>query len=103
MTINILKKAIEQRKKVEIIYENSVRTVDPYLIGINQKDHISLRAFQTGGQSSSGNLPSWRLFLIEKIEAIKILDEHFAISTQYNPNDKQMKQIHYRIERNLTE
>jgi predicted DNA-binding transcriptional regulator YafY len=103
MVVNILKEAIEKRKKVEIIYENSVRIVDPYLVGINQKDHISLRAFQTGGQSSSGNLPSWRLFLIEKIDAIKILDEQFALNSQYNPNDKQMKQIHYRIERESTE
>jgi predicted DNA-binding transcriptional regulator YafY len=99
MTINILKEAIEKRKKVEIIYENSVRIVDPYLVGINQKDHISLRAFQTGGQSTSGNLPSWRLFLIEKIDAIKILDEQFPINSLYNPNDKQMKQILFRIEK----
>ena len=45
MVVNILKEAIEKRKKIEIVYENSVRIVDPYLVGINQKDHISLRAF----------------------------------------------------------
>jgi len=99
MIIDQLKVAIGNKKKLQIVYENSTRIIDPYLVGINQKDHILLRAFQTGGFSSSGKLPSWRLFSIDKILEVTQLDESFTIDRLYNPNDKQMKKILFRIEK----
>lgn len=100
MVVNTLKEAIEKRNRIELIYENSVRIVEPYLVGINEKNHVALRAFQTGGYSSSGNLPSWRLFLIDKIEGAQILDERFTINSMYNPDDRNMRQILFRVEKN---
>ncbi|HAC15643.1 MAG TPA: hypothetical protein DCE78_06835 [Bacteroidetes bacterium] len=100
MVIKTLKEAIEKKKRIEIIYEKSVRIVEPYLVGINEKSHVALRAFQTGGFSSSGKLPAWRLFLIDRIEAAQILDEHFEINSLYNPDDRNMTQILFRVERN---
>ena len=100
MVVNTLKEAIEKQKRIELIYEKSVRIVEPYLVGVNEKNNVSLRAFQTGGYSSSGNLPAWRLFLIDKIERVEILDEKFEINSMYNPEDSKMTQILFRIDRN---
>jgi predicted DNA-binding transcriptional regulator YafY len=99
MIIDQLKVAIENKKKIQIVYEDSLRIIDPYLVGINQKDHTLLRAFQTGGFSSSGKLPSWRLFSIDKITEVIPLDESFTINELYNPNDKQMRKILFRLEK----
>ncbi|WP_368293881.1 WYL domain-containing protein [Dehalobacter sp. TBBPA1] len=93
-----LRNAIKELKKVRISYEGTERIVHPYLIGINKKGNESLRAYQVGGFSSSGHLPEWRLFLLDQIDFVEIIDEYFQIKNDYNPDDKGMTQIIYRIE-----
>lgn len=90
--------AIKELKQVRLFYEGTERIVHPFLIGINKKGNEALRAYQVGGYSSSGDLPAWRLFLLDRIDLVEIIDENFQIRDDYNPDDKGMTQIIYRIE-----
>jgi len=93
---NLLKKAIESRKPIEFEYnrEGKVcgkRIGNPHVLFIYPNgDTMEIHIFQTGGVSDSGlnvGLP-WRLFIVEFIENIKILNDEpsFNIAEGYNPN-----------------
>ncbi len=97
MVLSKLETAIKERKKVSLMYKGVLRIIEPYLVGINTKGNESLRAYQIGGYSSSGNLPAWRLFLFEDIEDIEVLDDHFEINDKYNHNDRGMRSILFRV------
>ena len=90
--------AIKEQKKVRLYYEGTERIVHPFLIGINKRGNESLRAYQVDGYSSSGELPAGRLFLLDRIDFVEIIDEKFPIRDDYNPDDKGMIKIIYRIE-----
>ncbi len=94
-----LKEAMKGLKKVIVNYKGTNRVIEPYLTGINFKGNEVLRAYQVSGYSSSGDLPAWRLFLIADINNVDVLEEYFEINDQYNPNDKAMKAILFRVER----
>ena len=95
--LNLLKRAINEKRRIAFQYQGNPRTVEPHLVGINSKLNEALRAFQTGGKSTSGRLPAWKMFLIKDIENIEILNEVFEINPQFNPDDKQMKSILFRV------
>lgn len=89
--------AIKRKKQVNILYKGQIRKINPHLLGINTKGNESLRAFQVGGYSESGNVPSWRLYLINEIESVQILDTGFETNPMYNRDDKGMVKIICRI------
>lgn len=81
--------AIERQVTIEISYKGSWRTVEPHLIGINQKGNVCLSAFQLAGGSGQ----SWRAFLINEINEIHLTDEAFSVRDGYNSQDSTMKAI----------
>ena len=53
---------------------------------------LLLRCYQTGGDSSRGGIPDWRLFLVTKIAQLRVLEEHFLQPAPgYKRNDNAMK------------
>ncbi|WAI01556.1 WYL domain-containing protein [Methanogenium organophilum] len=89
--------AIKSKKQVNILYDGQIRKINPHLIGINEKGNKALRAFQVGGYSKSGNLPAWKLYLLNEIRNVQVLDTTFSTHPQYNPNDNAMIKFVCRI------
>jgi hypothetical protein len=95
--IRTLELAINGKKRIALQYQGTQRIVEPHLVGVNSKMNEALRAFQIGGHTSSGALPAWRMFLLRDIESIEILNESFQMHPQFNPDDKQMSSILFKV------
>ena len=61
-----IRAAIAARCLLEFVYEGHSRIVEPHDYGL-QHGVAKLLAYQRGGTSRSGRLPSWRLFLVSKM------------------------------------
>lgn len=85
----VLVEAVKMARIVDILYKGSWRTVEPHLIGVNQKGNVCLSAFQISGGSGF----SWRAFLLKEIGQVALRDEVFEIRDGYNPNDSTMLSI----------
>ena len=86
--------AIAQKRIITFWYENNQRTVEPWLLGYNQKQHLALSAWQLSGGSAIG----WREFLVSNISGLAITDRTFLNARQdYNPNDVRMVRILCRV------
>jgi hypothetical protein len=59
------------------MYGGYPRIVEPHDYGI-QKDVVKLFGYQIGGESRSGKLPEWRLFVLSKISDPDATNEPFA-------------------------
>lgn len=82
--------AISERLIVTFRYENSIRTVEPYLVGVTFDDDLTLSAWQLHGGSATG----WRYFHLSKIAALAITDRHFQGPREgYNPSDSNMQNV----------
>ena len=89
-----LGQAIQKRLVISFLYEGSFRTVEPYLLGINEQGHQALSAWQLSGGSGQG----WREFLLSKLAALSIGQQTFQpVRAGYNPNDSRMARIQYRV------
>ena len=85
--------AIRDMKCIEFFYEGFPRIVEPHCCGISFRGNYIVRAFQFGGSSSSGKL-GWRLFDIDKIQNLIILDGYFNHTrSDYTRGDKNMQRI----------
>lgn len=90
--------AIRNNKILEFYYDGYYRVVEPFTFGISARDNEILSAFQVGGESRSGNRPTWRLFDLEKIEDIQISNEHFDGNREgYRRGDSRMDRIYCEI------
>lgn len=74
---NSIVEAIENKNLLRFYYKSHLRIVEPHTYGKTNKGNELLRAFQTGGTSDSGDVPDWRLFSINKIERLEVLEESF--------------------------
>jgi predicted DNA-binding transcriptional regulator YafY len=109
--MDILTIAMKGNNLIEFLYDNNTRIVEPYLFGElfnkNDKNHFvegkyALKAwFVRGYTSLSIDIKEgdrWKLYHIDKIVELKILDEKdFTIRPFYNPDDKDFKRINFRI------
>ncbi len=98
MNLSEIAEAISLKKQITFFYKGNKRIVDPYLVGINTKNNTMLSAYQVDGYSDTGHLPNWRLFNINQISGVEILDSTFMTNPMYNPNDKRMIAILHRLE-----
>lgn len=78
--------AIKSRCKVELNYKGEgYRIVCPHAIYISTTGKTLLDSYQLSGYSNhSEKIPDWRPFDIEKITALKILDDTFNVAPEYN-------------------
>lgn len=89
--------AIANRQVITFLYEGLSRTVYPVAYGTHvDTGNEALRAYQVGGETSSPEkpLPSWRFFLIDKVQNVKLTGETFAIPLPgYRPNDRHLNVV----------
>lgn len=83
--------AIQNKLLVSCFYDGLPRVVEPHCLGRGDRG-LLLRCYQTGGDSSKGGIPDWRLFLVTKIAQFRVLEEHFLQPAPgYKRNDNAMK------------
>ena len=96
----LLRKAIEEKRLVELVYKEKRRIVEPHDYGV-QKGSIKLLGYQLAG-ASSGPLPNWRWFDVDSITAISLLDRKFpggrGGSYRSSGNHHQWDELFLRVE-----
>jgi hypothetical protein len=86
--------AITNRAIINFDYHGETRTVEPHCHGITTKGNETLRGYQIGGGSVSGNPTPWRLFNVNEISNLEITEKTFNNPRpDYKPNDKGMARI----------
>jgi hypothetical protein len=73
----LIRQAIAERHLIRFEFDGLVRIAEPHDYGM-RKDVRQLLAYQLGGKSKSGRLPSWRWFTVSRMSALEILPETFA-------------------------
>lgn len=69
--------AIRQRRVLRIAYGAGSRLIEPHVCGAGRAGQTLLRAFQTEGASASGAPRAWKLFRVDRIAALELLDRTF--------------------------
>lgn len=72
----ILESAIANKKLVQFQYSGHPRIAEPHVLGISGSA-VQFLGYQIGGSSSSGGIPEWRRFDLNKISALQATDESF--------------------------
>jgi predicted DNA-binding transcriptional regulator YafY len=87
--------AIEKRNVISFLYEDETRIVEPFTLGFHKEtDNLILSAWWIEGYSESNNRPPWRLYKVEKMSNLKILEEKAATyRVGYNSRDSRMSRI----------
>lgn len=85
-----LEAALRQRRPVRLSYHGRQRLICPHALGWNN-DRPMLLAYQTGGQTSTGALPSdprrrWRCLFVDEVEHVTAADPTSAWQTADNYN-----------------
>lgn len=83
--IELLTKAVSNKKVVRFNYDNTERVVCPHLLG-NSKKGLVLQAFQFGGASSDGVVEGpeqggWRYFYLDRVNYLEVDND----STEWYP------------------
>ncbi len=71
-----LKSAIANKQLVEFTYSGHQRIAEPHVLGISGSS-LQFLGYQVGGSSSSGGLPEWRRFDLNKMSGLKARQESF--------------------------
>ena len=95
---DLLKDAIKNKEVVSFTYDGFSRVVEPFVLGDTHTMRHAIRAYQTAGGSSSGNVSGWHLFLLDKILWLSKTGEHFDGEREdYSPSDKGMLRIYAHV------
>ncbi len=71
-----IRNAITAKHVIQFTYNGLTRIAEPHVFGI-KNGKLELLIFQIAGQSSSGNLPNWRLVELNKIKDLQIINDTF--------------------------
>jgi hypothetical protein len=94
-SVKVICEAIRKRSLLEFLYDNRLRVVAPYSCGVSTRGADVLRAIQVRGDSVSGGLGFGKLWFLEKMVGLRVLDEAFTPNDpNYNPADSAMIKIH---------
>ena len=96
---NDICKAIKNKSVIEFSYKGHKCVIEPHCYGIlKSTNNEALCAYQIGGYSSSGEKPSWRLYLISEMSEIVVTNKRFENSRLgYKINDSRMSMIFCQI------
>lgn len=90
--LTTIKNAIERRERLVIHYFPGRRIIEPHALGYSAAGDILLRAYQTEGESASGEHEHWKLFRVDRMERVVSAFENFDAPREgYKENDKAMK------------
>jgi predicted DNA-binding transcriptional regulator YafY len=85
--------AINNKQVIKFEYDDMERIVEPHTIGCNFKGNDVLRAFQIGGESSTG-LNSFKLYSVSKITNLETQEAFSEARNGYTKNDSAMEVIY---------
>ena len=86
----LLVSAIKEKRIVTFNYDGLDRVVECATLGYTTAGMPAVRGYQIEGDTHSGTVPCWRLFLLDKILWLSKTGEHFDGEREdYNPSDKQ--------------
>jgi len=71
-------RAIQNKSVVEFTYDGYRRIVEPHCHGLTDRNNPGLRGYQVGGGSASGEVPSWKMFDLNKALNIQITERNFG-------------------------
>lgn len=93
--IEMLSKAIKERRLVKFVYEGEIRIVEPFTLGVIRKSNkLSISAYIIDGFSKSKNPSPWRLYHLNKITQLEILEfEAECYREGYKESDSRMSEI----------
>ncbi len=78
-----LRAAIRDRQVVEFRYKGAQRVVNPHAIFVATTGTHCLDGVQVGGRSTSGELPGWRRFDLNGIDAVTVRHERFEVDPEF--------------------
>lgn len=88
--------AIKNHRLLSFSYDGGARVVEPYVYGACET-HELLRAYQVSGFSLSRQC-GWKLFRVEEIADVTLLDETFAAPHEgYMRNDPCMEIVYCEV------
>lgn len=86
--------AIKKHNLLSFTYDGFIREVEPHCLGIDKKGHPALRAYQVAGGSESGEYVGWKIFHVNGIKNLQVLNKIFQQPRQgYKRGDKDMIRI----------
>lgn len=93
--LKIASKALKMGKVLSLEYDGLPRIVEVHAIGLSKAGRMSMRVYQTTGDSLKGNTEGWKLLSVGKIlEAPKLLDTNSSAPREgYQQNDASMIEI----------
>ena len=83
-----LRLAIRDRHVVEFRYKGQRRVVNPHAIFVATTGTHCLDGVQVGGRSTSGELPGWRRFDMNGIDAVTVRDERFEVDPEFEDRSR---------------
>lgn len=96
-----IERAIREKKVIEIRYKDGPivlpghRTIEPHAFGTATSGNSVVRAWLRTGVSKTGDsgkspMPGWRLFRLDRIKSVDVLDETFKTRMGYNSKDSRI-------------
>ncbi|WP_040603411.1 MULTISPECIES: hypothetical protein [Parasutterella] len=73
----LLVSAIKEKRIVTFNYDGLDRVVECATLGYTTAGMPAVRGYQIEGDTHSGTVPCWRLFLIDRIRGLVLTEEHF--------------------------
>lgn len=94
---DLICQAINEKRLLKFDYHGKTRIVEPHTFGVNKASNDILSAYQVGGQSDSG-VQNWKLFLLDNVLNITILDDIFdGPESGYVRDDKRMARLYCQL------
>jgi len=90
--------AIQDLQLLSFTYDGRSRVAEPHTYGIDAKGHVALRAYQVQGGSESGEYVGWKLFHVNEMRGLTVLQEHFqGARPKYKRGDSAFSTIHAQL------
>ena len=77
MTQQEIEQAIRSKSVVKFTYSDHHRVVEPHVLGL-KGGSLQILGYQIGGSSSSGGIPEWRRFDVQRMSGFVTTAQKFA-------------------------
>jgi predicted DNA-binding transcriptional regulator YafY len=89
---HVISEAIASQSVVELGYEDdgvvTTRICWPHVLYEDGTGTLLVELYQVGG-ASSGRLPAWRCFEVDRVRDVRMRDERFDAAPGYNPLNRE--------------
>jgi hypothetical protein len=70
--------ALRARRPLGLRYAGAWRSVEPHILGRTSTGRLALLAWQSAAEDGASGRPGWRLFSLDRMEAIEPQPGHFT-------------------------